>query len=97
MRGFRLPAQFTAEQLGMPISTVSAVFAQNGVGPMAALEAPKPANRYERCQAGELLHLDINKLARIFRPGHRVTGSRARQGSGRGPRGSPEGRRTFAR
>lgn len=84
MRGFRLPAQFIAEQLGMPISTVSAVFARNGVGPVAALEPPKPPNRYERRQAGELLHLDIKKLARFFRPGHRVTGSRARQSNGAG-------------
>lgn len=84
MRGFRLPARFIAEQLGMPISTVSAVFARNGVGPVAALEPPKPPNRYERRQAGELLHLDIKKLARFFRPGHRVTGSRARQSNGAG-------------
>ncbi len=84
MRGFRLPAQFIAEQLGMAISTVSAVFARNGVGPVAALEPPKPPNRYERRQAGELLHLDIKKLARFYRPGHRVTGSRARQSDGAG-------------
>jgi transposase InsO family protein len=84
MRGFRLPAQFIAEQLGMPISTVSAVFARNGVGPVAALEPPKPPNRYERRQAGDLLHLDIKKLARFRRPGHRVTGSRARQSKGAG-------------
>ena len=84
MRGFRLPARFIAEQLGMPVSTVSAVFARNGLGPVAALEPPKPPNRYERRQAGELLHLDIKKLARFFRPGHRVTGSRARQSNGAG-------------
>jgi transposase InsO family protein len=84
MRGFRLPAQFIAEQLGMPISTVSAVFARNGVGAVAALEPPKPPNRYERRQAGELLHLDIKKLARFYRPGHRITGSRARQSDGAG-------------
>ncbi|NJD88171.1 MAG: IS481 family transposase [Betaproteobacteria bacterium] len=84
MRGFRLPAQFIAGQLGMPISTVSAVFARHGLGPVAALEPPKLPNRYERRQAGELLHLDIKKLARFYRPGHRVTGSRTRQSDGAG-------------
>jgi transposase InsO family protein len=84
MRGFRMPAREIATQLGMAPSTVSAVLARNGLGPQAALEPPKPANRYERRQAGELLHLDIKKLARFFRPGHRVTGSRARQSDGAG-------------
>lgn len=81
MRGFKMPARSIAEQLGMPVSTVSAVLARNGLGPQAALEPP---NRYERRQPGELLHLDVKKLARFFRPGHRVTGSRARQSDGAG-------------
>lgn len=76
MRGFRMPARVIAEQLGMSQSTVSAVLARNGLGPQAALEPPRLVNRYERRQAGELLHLDIKKLGRFRRPGHRVTGSR---------------------
>ena len=32
--------------------------------------------RYEREAPGELLHMDTKKLARIKRPGHRVTGNR---------------------
>ena len=84
MRGFRMAAREIAQQLGMAPSTVSAVLARNGLGPQAALEPPKPPNRYERRQAGELLHLDIKKLARFYRPGHRVTGSRARQSDGAG-------------
>lgn len=84
LRGFRMPARVIAEQLGMVPSTVSAVLAKHGLGPQAALEPPKPSNRYERRQAGELLHLDIKKLARFFRPGHRVTGSRLGQSDGAG-------------
>lgn len=84
LRGFRMPARVIAEQLGMPVSTVSAVLARNGVGPQAALEPPRPPCRYERRHAGELLHLDFKKLARFVRPGHRVTGSRARQSNGAG-------------
>lgn len=76
MRGFRMPARVIADQLGMPQSTVSAVLARNGLGPQAALEPPRPVNRYERRQAGELLHLDIKKLGRFRHPGHRATGTR---------------------
>lgn len=83
LRGFRVPARRIAEQLGMALSTVSAVLARNGLGPQAALEPPRPTNRYERRQAGELLHLDIKKLGRFQRPGHRVTGSRLGRGAGR--------------
>lgn len=41
---------------------------------LAALEPPLPICRYERAQPGELIHFDIKQLARIVRPGHRVTG-----------------------
>jgi len=34
------------------------------------------SRRYERARPGELLHLDIKKLARILRPGHRISGDR---------------------
>lgn len=84
MRGFKMPARLIAEQLGMPVSTVSAVLTRNGLGPQASLEPPKPPCRYERRQAGELLHLDIKKLARFYRPGHRVTGCRIGQSDGAG-------------
>lgn len=43
---------------------------------LAALEPPLPICRYERAQPGELIHFDIKQLARIVRPGHRVTGDR---------------------
>jgi transposase InsO family protein len=84
LRGFRMPARLIAEQLGMQPSTVSAVLARNGLGAQSALEPPKPPCRYERRHAGELLHLDIKKLTRFERPGHRVTGSRLHQSRGAG-------------
>ena len=43
---------------------------------LAALSPPPPILRYEREHPGDLLHFDIKKLARIVRPGHRVTGDR---------------------
>ena len=32
--------------------------------------------RYERSESGALVHLDIKKLGRIVRPGHRISGNR---------------------
>jgi len=77
LRRFRQTARLIGVQLGLARSTVSAVLARAGLGAQAALEPPRPPNRYERRQAGELLHLDIKKLGRFLKPGHRVTGSRA--------------------
>lgn len=76
LRSFRQPARCIAIELGLPRSTVSAVLARRGLGAQASLEPPIPPCRYERRHAGELLHLDIKKLGRFQRPGHRITGTR---------------------
>jgi transposase InsO family protein len=47
-----------------------------GLGKRSRLEPPEPANRYERRRPGELIHIDVKKLGRILKPGHRVTGKR---------------------
>ena len=65
-----------AVALGMALSTVSAVLKRVGLGKRSRLEPPEPANRYERRRPGELIHIDVKKLGRILRPGHRVTGKR---------------------
>src|SRR5687768_15974115 len=73
-----------AEVLAMALSTVSAVLTRIGLGKLSRLEPPEPPNRYERRHPGELLHIDVKKLGRIIRPGHRVTGSRSdRRDSGK--------------
>jgi len=41
------------------------------------LEPRPPANRYERAEPGELIHLDIKKLGRIRGIGHRIHGDRS--------------------
>jgi transposase InsO family protein len=80
LRRLRLTAAEIAEQLQMPLSTVSAVLARIGLGKRSRLEPPTPPNRYERARAGELVHIDIKKLGRIHNgPGHRVTGDRRNQ------------------
>src|SRR5690348_13289549 len=78
-RGWLTGAEI-AEQLQMPLSTVSAVLKRIGLGKRSRLEPPTPPNRYERASAGELVHIDIKKLGRIHNgPGHRVTGDRRNQ------------------
>jgi transposase InsO family protein len=76
LRRYGQTARLIGIELGLARSTVSAVLARKGLGPRAALEPPRPPNRYERRQPGELLHLDIKKLGRFLKPGHRITGSR---------------------
>ena len=73
-----------AEHLKMPASTVGAVCRRNGVGRLRNLEPRPPVVRYEREKAGELIHLDIKKLARIERIGHRIHGDRSRSVEGAG-------------
>src|SRR5919197_5857508 len=72
----RLPltAAEIAQALAMSLSTVSALLKRAGLGRLSRLRPPEPPNRYERRHAGELLHLDVKRLGRIARPGHRMTG-----------------------
>ena len=73
-----------AQHLKMPASTVGAVCRRNGIGRLRNLEPRPPVVRYEREKAGELIHLDIKKLARIERIGHRIHGDRSRSVEGAG-------------
>jgi transposase InsO family protein len=79
LRRLRLTAAEIAELLGMALSTVSLWLKRIGLGKRSRLEPPEPANRYERGRPGELVHVDIKKLGRILKPGHRVTGRRKQQ------------------
>jgi transposase InsO family protein len=76
LRRLRLTAAEIAVSLRMALSTVSAVLKRVGLGKRSRLEPPEPPNRYERRRPGELIHVDVKKLGRILRPGHRVTGDR---------------------
>jgi transposase InsO family protein len=81
LRGLRMTASEIAEVLGLPLSTVSLWLKRIGLGKRSRLEPLEPPNRYERRHPGELVHVDIKKLARISArgAGHRVTGSRRSQ------------------
>ena len=65
-----------AEVLGVPQTTVSGILTRIGMGKLGRVGL-EPAQRYERARPGELVHVDVKKLGRILRPGHRVTGDRS--------------------
>jgi transposase InsO family protein len=70
-----------AECLGMALSTVSRWLRRIGLGKRSRLEPPEPPNRYERKRPGELVHVDVKRLARISLrgAGHRALGLGHRQ------------------
>jgi transposase InsO family protein len=74
LRRLRMTSTRIAAELKMAVSTVGAVLARLGLNRLSRLAPPEPPNRYERRRPGELVHLDIKKLGRFRRPGHRVTG-----------------------
>jgi transposase InsO family protein len=76
LRQLRMTAAEIAEVLAMPLSTVSVVLKRNGLGRLGRIGLEQPV-RYERSRPGELIHIDVKKLGRIDRPGHRVTGDRS--------------------
>jgi transposase len=81
LRRVRMTAAEIAEVLGLPLSTVSLWLRRIGLGKRSRLEPPEPPNRYERRHPGELVHVDIKKLARISSrgAGHRMLGLGSRR------------------
>ena len=84
LRRLRMTSTAIAARLSLPVSTVCAVLARIGLNRLSRLGPPEPPNRYCRRHAGELVHVDVKKLGRFHRPGHRVTG----RGPGTHNRGS---------
>jgi len=78
LRRLRMTGAEIAECLDMALSTVSGILTRIGLGKLGRLGL-EPAQRYERARPGELIHIDVKKLGRIARPGHRVRGSRLPQ------------------
>ena len=76
LRRLRITGAEIAETLGMPPSTVSGILTRIGLGKLWRLEPLEPPNLYEKQRPGELIHVDVKKLGRIGRPGHRVNGDR---------------------
>ena len=76
LRQAQLVAAEIAARLPLARSTISAVLARIGLGRLRYLSPPQPVQRYEWQRPGELVHVDIKKLGRFTRAGHRVTGHR---------------------
>jgi transposase InsO family protein len=73
-----------ARAVGVSPATVSRVLRRLGMSRLKDLEPSEPVRRYERENPGELLHIDIKKLGRFDRVGHRITGDRTGQSNSRG-------------
>src|SRR3954452_23821793 len=79
LRRLRFTGPEIADVLDMALSTVSGLLKEMGMGKLGRL-GMQPAERYERARPGELIHIDVKKLGKISRPGHKMTGSRAAKG-----------------
>lgn len=76
LRHQRLHLRHIARLLAAPFSAVARSLNRLGLGRLWNLE-PKPVvQRYERQTPGVLIHIDVKKLARFRKVGHRITGNR---------------------
>jgi transposase InsO family protein len=84
LRRRRWTGKQIAQETGVSPATVSRVLKRLGLSRMRDLEPLAPVVRYERQHPGEMIHLDIKKLGRFERIGHRITGDRTGQSNSRG-------------
>ena len=61
-----------AARVGLSSATVARILARAGLSRLKSLEPREPVVRYEKQRPGELIHVDIKKLGRIGRVGHRI-------------------------
>ena len=64
-----------AQATGLSRATVSRILTRLKLNKAKMLEPKIPIVRYEHAAPGDLLHIDIKKLARIVKPGHGITGN----------------------
>jgi transposase InsO family protein len=84
LRRERRPYREIAKRVRAPLSTVARYAKTLGLNRLEILDPKPPVQRYEKEHPGELVHLDIKRLSRFRRPGHRMTGSRVMQSIGAG-------------
>jgi len=73
-----------AAEVGVSKATVGRILTRHGLNRWRDLEPAEPVRRYERDKPGEMIHLDIKKLGRFNKVGHRITGDRTGQSNSRG-------------
>jgi transposase InsO family protein len=84
LRRQRHTGEQIAAEVGVSAATVSRILKRLGLNRLSALEPAEPIRRYERAAPGEIIHIDIKKLGKFNRTGHRVTGDRTGQTKSRG-------------
>ena len=84
LRRQRLTGKAIAAETGVSRATVSRVLRRLGLNKLSALQPAEPVRRYERENPGELIHIDIKKLGKFNRIGHRITGDRTGRSRTRG-------------
>jgi transposase InsO family protein len=84
LRRQRCTGKQIAAEVGISPATVSRILRRLGLNRLAALEPAEPIRRYEREHPGEIIHIDIKKLGKFNRVGHRITGDRTGQSNTRG-------------
>ncbi len=73
-----------AAEAGVSKATVGRILTRRGLNRWRDLEPAEPVRRYERDHPGEMIHIDIKKLGRFNKIGHRITKDRTGQSNSRG-------------
>ncbi len=84
LRKQRRVYQRIATQADVSRATVGRILTRHGLNRWRDLEPAEPVRRYERERPGEMIHIDIKKLGRFNRVGHRITKDRTGQSNSRG-------------
>ena len=84
LRRRRHTGEQIAAEVGVSPATVSRILRRLGLNRLSAIEPAEPVRRYERAAPGEIVHIDIKKLGKFNRIGHRITGDRTGQSNTRG-------------
>lgn len=84
LRRQRRTGKHIAMETGVSPATVSRVLRRAGLSRMKDVDPAEPIVRYEYAEPGGLIHLDIKRLGRFHRVGHRITGDRTGQSNSRG-------------
>jgi transposase InsO family protein len=83
-RSHRLLGWQIAQALCLARSTVIKVLKRLGMSRLKDLDPPLITKRYEYRRPGELVHIDIKKLGRFYKVGHRIHGDRTIRSEGAG-------------
>jgi transposase InsO family protein len=84
LRRLRRTGAEIAEIVGRSPATVSRTLRMLRLSTLSALDPPRAPQRYEWGRPGQLVHVDVKKLGRIGRIGHRITGDRRQRVRGIG-------------